>query len=335
MWFRTLTGFDEGDGDAVRSRLRLEDDRLVSSVNGRTIGIGVLTTPSLAELRSLTTETGPGTFSEVVADVADLHADPANTGAVFQVASQFNLLEMPSPSTTPEAGVDGYEHDHTQGPACAIACGGGTIYRNWFHPVDGGLGQTATRQIDCLADLGAALGGALWNMQNGYCLATADGLRAIATVLEDASADERARLAGLLRIGVHADVEVTRNDAGHRVTQIYGSALPVAYGAPPADEWEPFARLVLDASYEATLRAAHRNVTNNAAATGNNAAPAGNNTVFLTLLGGGVFGNRVEWIEDAIVRAVRLLGAGLDIRLVSHGRRHPSADRIDIALRRG
>ena len=324
MWFRTLTGFDETTGDDVRSRLRLDGDRLVSSVNGRSIGVGVLTTPSLGELRSVVADTGPGTVREVVADVADLHADPANAGATFQVASQFNLLEMPSPNTTPEAGVDGYEHDRTQGPACAMSCGGGTIYRNWFHPVDGGVGQCASRQIDCLADLGVALGngdGELWHMKNGYCLASSSGLGRITATLDAASPDERDRLASLLRIGVQSDVEVTRNDAGHRVTQVYGSALPVAYGDPPTGEWEPFARLVLDASYEATLRGAHRN-----------AAGTGNRTVFLTLLGGGVFGNRFEWIEDAIVAAVRRLGAGLDVCLVSHGTTHPSAQRIADAL---
>ena len=329
MWFQRLTGFDEADGDSVRSQLRLEGDQLVSAVNGRSVGVGALTTPSLGDLRSASEETGPGTISEVIANVADLHADPANAGATFQVASQFNLLEMASPRVTPEAGVDGYEHDHTQGPACAVACGGATIYRNWFHPVDGGIGQTADRQIDCLADLGDALGnksGALWSMQNGYCLASSSGLRHITAELATASADERDRLTGLLRLGVHSDVEVTRNDAGHRVTQVYGSALPVAYGAPSADEWEPFARLVLDASYEATLRVAHRN----ADATGNHSA-TGNHRVFLTLLGGGVFGNRVEWIEDAIVRAVRLSGAGLDICLVSYGSTQPVAQRIAAA----
>ena len=40
-------------------------------------------------------------------------------------------MEIISPSVTPEAGIDGYETDRPQGPACAIACGAGTIYRNY------------------------------------------------------------------------------------------------------------------------------------------------------------------------------------------------------------
>lgn len=40
----------------------------------------------------------------VVGDVRALHADPAYAGALFQVASQFNLLEMVFERVTPERG---------------------------------------------------------------------------------------------------------------------------------------------------------------------------------------------------------------------------------------
>lgn len=47
---------------------------------------------------------------------------------------------------TPEHGVTRYERDPTQGPAYAIAAGAGTIYRNYFAPVEGGVGETRRRQ---------------------------------------------------------------------------------------------------------------------------------------------------------------------------------------------
>ncbi len=88
-----------------------------------------------------------------------------------------------------------------------------------------------------------------------------------------------------LRIGIQWDTQVTLPGCAHRVTQAYCSALPVAYSSHPHALWEPFARLVLEAAYEATLCAAQLN-----------AARTGNRTVFLTLLGGGAFGNQSEWI---------------------------------------
>ncbi|WP_040491840.1 hypothetical protein [Ilumatobacter nonamiensis] len=321
-WFVELTGFDESE-QAVRSSLTIDGDVLRSSVNGRSMHCGTLTTPSLAELRrTRPAREGPVSVREIVADARALHLDPANAGAVFQVASQFNLLEMPGPSVTPERGVTGYWNDRTQGPACAVACGAGTIQRNWFASVGDQIGQTAERQIDCAANLGAALGGGpdgrdLWTMQNGYLFATAGGLDRVEDVVAGCSVDERDELLGHLRIGLQSDTEVTfgtaAGTAGHLVSQAYCSAVPVGYSDQPAGRWEPLARLVLDATYEATLSAA-------AIA----AESTGNRSVFLTLVGGGVFGNRTEWIVDAIRRAVACHeGADLDVVLVSYGAPKP------------
>lgn len=83
---------------------------------------------------------GQLSVSIVRGNVRDMHNAPENRGAMFQVASQFNLLEMPSPDVTPEHGVSGYQHDNTQGPACAMAAGAATIYRNYFAEVDGQAG---------------------------------------------------------------------------------------------------------------------------------------------------------------------------------------------------
>jgi hypothetical protein len=67
-------------------------------------------------------------------------------------------------------------------------------------------------------------------------------------------------LRGRLRIGLHWDVEVT--DAGRPfplVSQAFCSTLPVAYSQQAPRYWERFARLVLEAAYEATLWAAALN----------------------------------------------------------------------------
>jgi len=147
MWFERLMGFAEQSPEQVRANIDVDGEELVSKVNGSRVRCGRLETPSLAELRRAvgTSPTeAPSRVQELVGDVGELHRRAENAGALFQAASQFNLLEMSSPSVTPEAGVGIYELDHTQGPACAVTCGGGTIYRNYFAPVGKQVGQTAT-----------------------------------------------------------------------------------------------------------------------------------------------------------------------------------------------
>ncbi|TXH25078.1 MAG: hypothetical protein E6R06_10345 [Mycobacterium sp.] len=323
-WFERLTGFVESDYEATRSRLSVEGDELVSSVNGKRHGVGILRTPSLAELRAISVpDRGRTTVTCAVGDVGAMHSDPEFEGALFQVASQFNLLEMTHYTVTPEDGVTRYAHDHTQGPACAIAAGAGTIYRNYFAPVHGRSGQTADRQLNMLERVGLSLSehlglsvSSLWRMENGYALCTADGLAAINDFLAAASPEVRDALAGELAIGLHVGVEVTETPGVERqvVSQAYCSALPVAYSNVPQRQWEGFARLVLESAYEATLLAAV-----------DAANAGGSNIVLLTRLGGGVFGNADEWIDTAILRALRIVEhAGLDVRLVSYGSVHPN-----------
>ena len=118
----------------------------------------------------------------MIGDIRELHCDPANANALFQVASQFNLLEMVNPEVTPEHGVTRYAFDQTQGPACAIAAGAATVYRNYFAQVNGSIGQTSMNQIDCLSGVGEILGNthdSLWSMSNGYALCSSEGLSKI------------------------------------------------------------------------------------------------------------------------------------------------------------
>ncbi len=218
-WFEQLTGIREQSPQQVRNELSVTGENLVCP-NGANLTFGRLETPSLSELRSriATTqcENGRLQVGQIVADAQSLHRDPANAGAMFQVASQFNLLEMASPDTTPEEGVGIYEYDHTQGPVCAISCGAGTIYRNYFAPVGNHIGQSTGHQIDCSADLGTLLGNAddkLWNLENGYLFPTDAGLAQITSKINSADESELDHYRAALRIGLQWDTAVTLPDA--------------------------------------------------------------------------------------------------------------------------
>lgn len=324
-WFERLTGFSEISPDQVRRQIRLGNGVLTSLSNGKTYRYGRLETPSLGELRDRlgagNARSGPLAVREIVADVQDLHTDPEHAGALFQVASQFNLLEMIAPEVTPEQGIGIYEYDRTQGPASAIAAGAGTLYRHYFVPIQGRIGQSAAHQIDCLADLGVALGNTdqrWWSMQNGYVFSSHEALVQLSRRLNTANEAERDQLRALVRIGAQWDTQVTLKDCRHTVTQAYCSALPVAYSGLPAELWEPFARLVLEAAYEATLCAAILN-----------AAHTGKRRVLLTLLGGGAFGNPFIWILSALERALGLYrDQDLDIAIVSYGAPNQGVQRL-------
>jgi len=316
-WFKDLTGFEETSYTETKSKLAVNGTRLVSTTNGSNWNIGYLETPSLAELRGqaeqvMASTSGELKISNLVADVHTLHASLDAKNALIQVASQFNLLEMISQSVSPEQGVTRYQDDKTQGPACAIAAGAATMYRNYFAPVGLQVGQTKEHQINTLADLLSALpGGDEITMKNGYALASDETtLETIGDAISNASPSKRDQWRSLLRIGLHHEVEVTAAGpgCGQLVTQAFCSALPISYNTVgDADQWEPFGRLVLEAAYEATLLAGVLNAARN-----------GSSKVYLTLLGGGAFGNERGWILDAINRAVHIVrDQELDVQIIN------------------
>lgn len=316
MWFKQLTGFTEVSPEQVRENIFVDGINLVSKVNNKSFQFGSLEVLTLQEL----TEQAPPrevfkdkiNLSEVVGNVQALHSDPNNKNALFQAASQFNLLEMVGPHVTPERGVDIYERDFTQGPACAIACGAGTIYRNYFAPVNGQVGQTADNQIDCLELVGKQINNQelkLWKMSNGYALLNQDGLLTINAQLSKLKEVEQEQLKSKLKIGLQWNTQVTLVESRQLVSQAYCSALPVAYSHIESFYWEKFARVILEATYEATLYAALINLDRKNC-----------NKVYLTLVGGGAFGNDIDWIMESMAKSIRKFrNTPLDVKIVSYG----------------
>lgn len=319
-WFKRLTGFEEESPEQVRSNLILEGDSLISLKNGTAFKTGKLEQLSLAALRERakleTIEHGTLQVTEVLGNVQHLHCDPSNQNALFQVASQFNLLEMVHPGVNPEQGVGIYEDDLTQGPACAMACGAATIYRNYFVPVKGQTGQTEDNQLNCLEGLEQAWDNesrGLWQMQNGYCLPDKASLEWIHQHLETSTDEAIDNYKSLLKIGLQSGAQVTISEGEQQVTQAFCSALPAAYSSVEYPLWESFAQLVLEAAYEATFCAALINLQQ-----------TGCNKVYLTLLGGGAFGNQPRWIVESLQLALnKFRNAPLEVQIVSYHSPNP------------
>lgn len=317
MWFKNLTGFSEVSFDNVRKNLIIKDNSFFSLRNSKRFTFGELEIPTLEDLRNHNSQINDYNnkiqVSEIVADVRDLHIQANNTNALFQVASQFNLLEMISPNITPEMGIDRYENDRTQGPICAIACGAGTIYRNYFVEINGQNGQTENNQIDCLELIGKELENDrlnLWQMKNGYALPNQDGIVTINKKIAQLKDAEREYLKGKLKVGIQWQSEVTISETKHKVSQIYCSALPVAYSQIESYYWESFARIILEALYEATLYTGMVNMEKN-----------NSNLVYLTLVGGGAFGNEDYWILESMQKAIeKFKRVPLNVKIVSYGK---------------
>ncbi len=310
-WFEELFGFKEGPYPWTQKQFEVDGPWLTSKHSDRRYQFGHFSTPTISELRQFVKrDVGPSTLThEVVGDALLLHADPANAGDMFQVASQFNALEFPSPETTPEDGITNYEYDATQGPACSLAAAAGTVYRNYLVKLNGHTGQTAQHQINNLHSLENMLSsGPHWEVTNGYVESSAQQLSNLAAGIRKYDRDD---LVGAVRIGLQSQTEVTFTDRftvnrePHLVSQAYCSAISCGYSAVETESWEPITTIALDAAYEGTLLAAAI-MRDQGIGTGR---------VWLTFIGGGVFGNKDDWIMKSMQRAIQL-SADLSLHIV-------------------
>ncbi|RLA01628.1 MAG: hypothetical protein DRQ47_07830 [Gammaproteobacteria bacterium] len=320
-WFYDLTRFTERPyGDKQKDLPNVYENLIynpsegiiTSRVTGRKLKYGSFETLNVNEINNRVGFNTPKwrlygdcKVSTVVADVTDLHMDPANAGRVFQVASQFNALEMVGPKVKPSDGITRYSSDHTQGPACAMACGAGTLYRNYYLQTDDTQLNMADEMLDKFPAPRYQRG---YTYENGYLFLQGD---MISNLLWHQRGIQYPF--NKIRVGVQRNTQVTLLGCEHNVTQVYCSALPLAYH----EQKSYFAELplhtagqyVLESAYKSTLGVA---IENNQ----QHDIPE----VYLTLLGGGAFGNRIDHIMQAITDALKpmLKGNGLDIKIVCY-----------------
>lgn len=320
-WFEREFGFMESEFSysGVRNQFTWSSDKLTlqSKANNREFFVGKFETPTIIQLyekylelskNSAPKERSIKTPKIIFASVEDLIKSEENKGAIFQVASQFNCLEMVSPEYTPEDGVTIYEDDGTQGPACALSCPSATVYRNYFANFD--EKTNAIKQINLLEDIETSLNNGkhkYWSVVNGYCFAGANFAQ-----LKKHLENERnsSRILANLKIGIHRETEVTQKS--HRICQVFCSALPISYNRQRREEdWESFAKLILEGYYKGCLLVGAIDALEK---------KQRKKKVFLTLLGGGAFGNPAKWIDEAIEKSLDVVDSELiDVYLVKYG----------------
>ena len=122
-WFQDVFGFPEGKYLETRQKFRMEDDgkTLYAIESKRSFHVGVFECLDQSELTTkqesaaaLDENLGNLKFKNIVGMAQALHKNKENAGSVFQVASQFNCLEMVGPGVTPEHGITMYCKDKTQ-----------------------------------------------------------------------------------------------------------------------------------------------------------------------------------------------------------------------------
>merc|ERR1740129_931406 len=256
---------------------------------------------------------------------------------IFQAASQFNALEMASPRFTPKRGVEIYDNDNTQGPEVAMAGGYATIYRNYGMDVsvhdcpntvagidtDGQLTEQYNALQNVLDDA------AKQKMQNGYFLPDRKWLAEQQGIPWESHPLRR------LQVGVHPTVELTGRFATDEprkyVGQVFASAFPIQYSGH-GRAWGDLIATELTQAYLLTFLAALKSPKFVA-----NAAPV---RVYLTLLGGGAFGNPLETIIESIFAAAKLFeqrNDGLHIKVYINlsRKKELQQDVVDAAARAG
>ena len=321
-WFKNIFGYDEKD---VRTYMHMTTNNniIIFSIGGKKLQAGEFVlekynslvygiSQSQSQAQNLTFKIIPNSVTELIWKDTEK--------SVFQVASQFNCLEMKDQYTTPEQGITMYHSDNTQGPKCAIMCGAGTYYRNYLY----NRGQTKDKQINTIEESITSIGfrssgnvlikdnNTQFKYENGYLLGDIKSHEEVGNILKKDTNLKNFR--SNFNIGVHYDTQVW--DTNRVVHQIFASALPLSYSGIGIDDVKPgsglekFVQEELNLVYESTILAAEKCRKRD---------NSQRKKVYLTLVGGGAFKNPRKNIILAIQNALnKYKHLPLDIILVDY-----------------
>lgn len=232
-------------------------------------------------------------------DITLVQTDSANTNATFQIASNLNTMEPANEDSVPDDGnfVTIYLEDKTQGPMASISAAPSAITRVYCM-FCGGAGdsdysvwpQSSEAQISMLSRLTD-----FYTVSNGYVV-NYGGEKQVD--MKDID-----KLTQKVRIGMQFNTDVVfgqRKDGQMdvlekpvKINQVFCAGMNEGQGQSGSQNKEldkdgVKARLIQRACYQGTYLAA---------------VCMGSEKLFLTLVGGGVFGNAVEVIAEEMAKA--------------------------------
>jgi len=236
-----------------------------------------------------------------VAYYQSLDFDKKEERVLFQVASNFNGIEAICDDLSPDmpSFTEQYIYDRTQGPIASISAGGAAIAR--VHAAfyeesqsPDGWCQTTERQINILKDLKE-----YFPTQNGYVVLSGNEPPI------PAAEEEQQKLFNKFHVCYHENVQVT---TGHRtpqslelinrsqppiIDQVFCAAINIHQGESgkfnkAVPDYGERCQFVLNSIYSSTYISAIAHKRTH---------------LFLTLIGGGAFGNHRQWIYSAILES--------------------------------
>ena len=306
-WFENVFGFSE-ESNYKKTRKKVLKNYVNNRINNISCGMFFINT--IKDYNHLQNKArGKVTFNNIVCNITKIILDPANENATFQIASQFNCLEMINPNVTPADGIVIYENDHTQGPIATLCAPAALAYRNYI--ID-----SNKQQLNTLEKVELCLPKPLWKMKNGYLLFENEkNLITLNNLLSNPSNEEIFR--ENIGVGNHKDVGICNiysedPKETHKINQVFCSGLPINYNSiKDLKLWTPFSIILLYSIYELTLLETCKN----------NERFKISKPCYLTMVGGGVFGMSHKLIKNAIVQACQSIanrGLSLDVALVHY-----------------
>lgn len=344
QWFHQLFGFEESIQN-VKKYLSVSTNNsglleLVSSHNNRRFlpgNLEIANTKSL--LASITnhlnrnpeTKLKHGTFNIIhgldsdtnlnmmqYVDVMACCSHSQFNGCTVQVASNFNCLEFVNENQKKSDGVTDYALNGTQGPSASLSCASSLVYRNYFYENSHFSNSTnhSNRHIN--------------DKEINLLIKTPLTVKHGKVLIQTRSEVERLKSSQFnwsdktnYYVGHHRNCEVCLERDLKRpdhfsmfhnkkqfVNQVFCSAFNFSENVIFNSFTTTIAQHIMNSMYESTILAAILNHLEHPEL-------PGSNKCFLTLLGGGVFGNPREIIAPAIVRTLELISkSGLDVNIM-------------------